>query len=486
MISTPKPRQILLTAIITCLLLSVLGCNSTPAKPQPKPEPIKEIIVDPNTVLNTLDKNHPRLMLKDDRLQQLKTLHEKDEVLQKYIKDLIAVADYYLEKPPLIYKKKGPRLLEVSRECLRRISALGLAYRWTGEPNYAQKATENLLAVCEFKDWNPSHFLDTAEMSHAVGLGYDWLYHYLDDDTRQKIKTGLIKNGLTHGVDAYFGDGLPWTRNKYNWNFVCNNGLLIGALAIAETDPNYAKIIIPKAVASMPKALKSYAPGGAWPEGIMYWYYATRYLAYGLTCMDTALGTDFGLSQFPGLSETGLFPIYLAGPTGRNLAYGDIGSRSRRRLMPCMFYLAKKFDNPLISDDEHNVIAKSRGRRYHFARPRHIMWYVPPSENTSHEKELDKYFSGPAAVAVFRSAWNDPNALFVGIKGGFNQVGHGHLDLGNFELNALGIRWIKDFGRDNYNLPGYWDRKKGGRRWTYYRMGSLSHNVPIINNQNQT
>ncbi|MCK4751901.1 MAG: heparinase II/III family protein [Planctomycetes bacterium] len=489
MIDTTKLKPILLTAIIACLFLSLSGCNQAEVEKQqktkPKPEPKIEIIVDPNTVLDTLDKNHPRLMLKDDQLQALKAQHEKDEVLQRYIKDVIRVADYYLEKPPLTYKKKGPRLLETSRDCLRRISTLGLAYRWTGDPNYAEKATENLLAVCEFKDWNPAHFLDTAEMSHAVGLGYDWLYHYFDDDTREKIKAGLIKNGMKVGIQSYEAEGARWTKNKYNWNFVCNSGLVIGALAIADTDPIYAKVIVPKAVASIPTALQSYAPEGAWGEGLMYWYYATRYLAYGLTSMETALGTDFGLSQFPGLTETGLFPIYLAGPTGRNLNYGDTNSRSRRRLMPCMFYLAKKFNNSLISDDEHNVIAKNHGRRYHFARPHHVIWYLPPSKNTSHQKDLDKYFRGPVSIAVFRSSWDDPNALFVGIKGGFNNVGHGHLDLGNFELDALGIRWIKDLGRDNYNLSGYWDRKKGGTRWTYYRMNSFSHNIPMINNQNQ-
>ena len=85
------------------------------------------------------------------------------------------------QRPPLVYRKIGPRLLSVSRDCLGRIYALALAYRWTGDEKYAAKAKENLLQVCAFQDWNPSHFLDTAEMSHAVGVGYDWLYGYLDE-----------------------------------------------------------------------------------------------------------------------------------------------------------------------------------------------------------------------------------------------------------------------------------------------------------------
>ncbi len=84
-----------------------------------------------------------------------------------------------------------------------------------------------------------------------------------------------------------------------------------------------------------------------------------------------------------------------------------------------------------------------------------------------------------------RSAWDDPNALFVGVKAGYNQVNHGHLDLGNFELDALGVRWVRDLGADNYNLPGYWDAKRGGQRWFYYRLNSASHSVPLLGGKDQ-
>ncbi len=84
-----------------------------------------------------------------------------------------------------------------------------------------------------------------------------------------------------------------------------------------------------------------------------------------------------------------------------------------------------------------------------------------------------------------RSAWDDPNALFVGVKAGYNQVNHGHLDLGNFELDALGVRWARDLGSDDYNLPGYFDKKKGGKRWNYYRNISESHSVPLIDGKRQ-
>ena len=457
-------RFVALVAILVC-------CHATLA-------PAKEV-VDSAAVLTTLDRSHPRLMLKDKDLESLKKQYAKDKVLQKCLRDVLKQADGYSKRPMLTYKKIGPRLLHISRACLHRIYYLGLAFRWTGKEKYAAKAAENLLAVCAFKDWNPSHFLDTAEMSHAVGVGYDWLFHYLDEQTRNKIKSGLIKHGMKPGIAAYRGRGAGWTRTEFNWNQVCNSGLLIGALAIAETDPEYAEQIVPGAVRSLPRALKSYGPDGAWGEGPGYWSYATRYTAYGLTALETALGKDFGLLQIKGLAESGNFPIYTTGPTGLFLNIADCGERSSRRPMPCLFWLARTYNNSFYAEAEHAMIAKRT------ASPQHVVWYVPAPRQELASRNLDRYFRGPVEVAVFRSAWNNPEALFVGVKAGYNQVNHGHLDLGNFELDALGVRWARDLGSDNYNLPGYWDKKKGGRRWSYYRLNSKSHNIPLLGGEDQ-
>ncbi len=437
----------------------------------------KEFVVEPSAVLKTLDKSHPRLMLKDADLAKLKKQYPKDKVLQKCIKDVIERADGYMKKPMLTHRLIGPRLLHVSRECVSRVYALGLAYRWTGREKYAKKAVENMLAVCAFKDWNPSHFLDTAEMSHAIGVGYDWLYSYMDVSTREKIKAGLIKNGLEEGLIAY--KKLWWARSEHNWNQVCNGGLIAGALAIAESDPKYAEQIVSLAVKSLPLAIKTYGPDGAWGEGPGYWHYASRYTAYGLTALETALGTDFGLLQIKGLAEAGNFPIYMTGPTGLYLNLADSGERASRRTMPCMFWFARTFDNRLYAEAEHAELAKRS------ASPEHVVWYVPVPRGKPTARDLDRMFRGPVEVAVFRSAWDDADALFVGVKAGYNQVNHGHLDLGNFELDALGVRWARDLGSDNYNMPGYWDRKRAGKRWSYYRLNSKSHNVPLLRGEDQ-
>jgi len=171
--------------------------------------------------------------------------------------------------------------------------------------------------------------------------------------------------------------------------------------------------------------------------------------------------------------------VYTTGPTGLYLNFADVGQRSARRPMACMFWLARTYHNPLFAYDEHEAIAQRS------ASAEHLVWYTACPPARAVRKQLDEYFDGPVEVATFRSAWDDPNALFVGIKAGYNQVNHGHLDLGNFELDALGVRWVRDLGADNYNLPGYWSGGRGGTRWSYYRLNSASHSICMLGGESQ-
>lgn len=429
-------------------------------------------------VLDTLSPGHPRLMLKADALKDLKKKAETDKTLRRFVAGLIEQADRGLDHRKLRYKKRPRNLLSVSRACLERVYGMGIAWRWTGEEKYAEKIKETLLTVSGFPDWNPSHFLDAAEMSHAVGIGYDWIHDYLDEKTRAHIRLALVEKGLKPGIERY-KRGYHHFTYAYNWNQVCNGGLLIGALAVAESAPEKADFIVTQALKHLPTALGSYAPDGVWAEGINYWTYATNYTAFALSALKTALGSDFGLSAMPGLSRAGYVPLYFTGPTGLYFSYADARDFKEHGSSPCLFFLARTYGNAHFSDAEHALVRTGK------INPFHVIWYAPPSGEAAAPRDLDRLVRGQVETALFRSAWDDPQALFVGVKAGYNQAHHGHLDLGNFELDALGVRWARDLGGDSYSLPGYWQYKAGGMRWTYYRLNSFSHNVPVLGGKNQ-
>ena len=88
-------------------------------------------------------------------------------------------------------------------------------------------------------------------------------------------------------------------------------------------------------------------------------------------------------------------------------------------------------------------------------------------------------------IAVQRSSWNDDEALFVGLKGGSPSGPHGHMDGGSFVMDTKGVRWAVDLGAENYNAieqrgMSLWNFKQTSDRWKIFRLGTSSHNVPMI------
>ena len=59
------------------------------------------------------------------------------------------------------------------------------------------------------------------------------------------------------------------------------------------------KEIINKALQTVPLALECYAPDGGYPEGFGYWSYGTSYQVMLNDALESSLGHDAGLSDYP-------------------------------------------------------------------------------------------------------------------------------------------------------------------------------------------
>ncbi len=421
-------------------------------------------------ILSTLRRGHPRLILTEDGLKQLRALISKDSGARKLRDSLRDSAERILREKTVEYKIVGPRLLTQSRRCLIRTYLLSLFYRLEGDKKFRHRAVKELEAAASFPDWNPSHFLDTAEMAHAFAIGYDWLFEWLDDSERAVIRDALIEKGLRPSLDFY-RKGRWWVAARHNWNQVCNGGIAIGALAVAEEEPELAGYIVEQAIRSVRLPMGEYEPDGAWSEGPGYWHYATRYNVYLLAALESALGTDFDLSKMPGFSEAGMFRIHSTGPTELTFNFADAGARAGHASE--MFWLSRRFNRPLYAWEERRQMGGGDAWD--------LLWYDPGGRGPAESGvPLSAHFRN-VEVAFLRSAWEDRAALYVGFKGGDNRANHSHLDLGTFVFDALGVRWAHDLGRDDYNMPGYF----GGKRWTYYRLKSEGHNIVTLKGENQ-
>lgn len=467
--SNAVPCEVPLTRILLALALACILPPVFRAAPIPLPQPMPD---------------HPRLFANAAKFSELAVQIKTDPVSARIFSDLQRRADAMLGEPPVAYKKEGRRLLGVSREALARITALAMVARVTGDGRYAERAATELRAVSGFPDWNPSHFLDTAEMTLAVAVGYDWLYDKLDAPDREACARAIREKGILPSVSGP-KEWTWWITGSNNWNQVCHAGMVAGAVAIADREPDLARQIIDRAVADIHGAADGYAPDGAYPEGSMYWSYGTTFQVVLIEALRSFTGSAHGLEAFPGFLESAEYRLQMVAPTGRLFNYSDCGT-GKEGVNLTQYWFARETRRPDLLFHDNEILAASHAGRPLSVDPARIealtLLWIDPHPDAVKTPPLSWTGNGPTPVAVFRSAWGDPQATFVGIKGGSASESHGHMDVGSFTLEADGVRWAVDPGmQDYYSLESkgveLWNGSPDGGRWKIFRLGPDAHNI---------
>lgn len=116
-------------------------------------------------IKRNLRKSQPRLVLNTSLERDLKRNIKSDPVVKNMYKAVKQNATEIHNQPLLERRQIGRRLLSVSREMLYRANMLGMVYRIEKDPATLKRLNDEVVAVCNFSDWNPSRYLDVAEMS---------------------------------------------------------------------------------------------------------------------------------------------------------------------------------------------------------------------------------------------------------------------------------------------------------------------------------
>ena len=358
--------------------------------------------------LDNLLPTHPRLLVTS--LAQLRAAFSpaaapSDSLRPRLLLHLSKLAAATLCDPP-IAPGRDLNFHHSSRRALAVILHNAAAYFATDEDRFLRRAVAELEAACQLEHWNPSMFLDTAELALAVALGFDWLHDWLPPPLRATISTALVRNALALGpaiyTDAARGEGeekafsthsVGWVNATHNWNQVCNSGMLCAALAVAGeagVPPGLAELVVEGAVASLPRAMRSsYEPDGAFPESPQYWSFGTSYNVIALGALQSAVGSERGLVEgCPGLRATAAYRAHVEGPLGLSLTYGDNG-QEEMNADPHLGWLATRFSLPhaaaharaalegLLTAAERKEVVKSKPK---FDRlwPLPALWLPPP------------------------------------------------------------------------------------------------------------
>jgi hypothetical protein len=440
--------------------------------------------------LPTLEKlpAHPRILLLNGEEQAIKRSINDNPVWRKMHEAILRASDTIIGLPTLERKLIGRRLLSKGRECVRRIFYLSYAYRMTGGEKYLLRAEKEMLAISQFSDWNPSHFLDVAEMTMGLSIGYDWLYNKLSPESKKIIREAILKKGIEPSFDTRYNWFLQAT---HNWNQVCNAGMTYGALAIADDHADTSRYIIERALNTIPLPMGDYKPDGGYPEGYSYWNYGTSFNVMFLSAIEKAFGSDFGLLQIPGFLKTGSFIENMTGPTNASFNWSDCGPGIN--LSPAMFWFAERNHDPSLLWVEKKFLDKSDYLSLSWERllPAAIIWGkdIPLSKIEAPTSNV-WVSQGPSPVALMRTSWSDPNAIFLGFKAGSPSVNHAHMDIGSFIMDWGGVRWASDLGSQEYeSLESkgiqVFGRTQDAQRWSIFRMNNFSHNTLTVDGKLQ-
>ena len=432
-----------------------------------------------------LEKKAPRLMLNTQIEKALRLKLKSDPVLQNVFQAMENNVEMILKDPILERTMRGRRLLRVSREMLYRMNVLGMVYRMKKDKKILNRIDREVQAVCQFQDWNPSHFLDVAEMSLAVALAVDWVGEDLPKTTTQLAKRSLIEKGLQPSF-ANNGNN-SWVDRSNNWNQVCHGGLIGAALVIADEDPELAAKTISRALDNMHYALGEYGPDGVYPEGSTYWEYGTMYTVMTAAMFESAFGQDFGLAQYPAFQESATFRLLSKTPSDWYYNFADCGDRRNPNGDMTLAWFAAKTGNPNFYEKERFLREPTKmGKLPRYAGAA-LVWMSQYEEGTAMESPKVWKGGGANPISIFYDQ-NDPNGFYLGAKGGRGTVNHGNMDAGSFIFELNGVRWVVDPGNQAYHdleKTGFnlWGRCQDCERWTLLTKNNFGHSTLTVNDE---
>ena len=444
---------------------------------------------------------HPRVLATAEDFANLRTKIEEGDFLPlvNMHRKEIRAADIYAADTARIgmfYDQAGKRLRSANKASTEGMACL-YAYMMTGEKKYLDRALSIVDELCSWPTWNPSHFLDAAKASLPCTVAYDWLYDVLSDEQKERILDNLKEKLIIPSQQPEH----QYMLNKFNnWNQTCNGALIAASIVLYDREPEFSQEVIRKAIERNIPAFKPMsAPDGVYPEGPMYMFAGMSWQVLIFSVLESAYGTDFGLSDAAGFDKAGMYRLFSHGNTEDLFNFSDNNTKAKYHStdhsFPLMWYLADRFGDSSILYKESQYLSQ---------------WVADPNEKLPgdlypmcilHASRYDggeilppsrKVFSGkgPQPLVMARTGW-EKDDLYLGAKGGNPTLDHAHMDVGSFVFDAYGYRWASDMGHADYahyekrlsSTRDLWDKREHSPRWKLYMYNNRYHNTLTINDQ---
>jgi hypothetical protein len=456
--------------LLLMLAAQIVSCKKAgepnPVDPDPPVPPVPPVVtpIDPNTLsipvtaaqINgafsfTKKKDvHPRLFFSASEIANTASDALSDPFAKPTYDDIIARADALIGSPLLGYGLDAANLRITNIHTIGNdhLPYLVLAYQFTKNAKYAQRAWDQINAMSGWADWGANrHFLDAGIAAKAVGMAYDGLYDWLSSSQRNQIYNALRNFVLNPGKNQIDNGSGPfkWYETDDNWNGICHGGMIIAALAAYEMDSTFNSALIASCANGMLKYMQSFDPDGASEEGLSYWSYGLSNTFLALETLKRCVGATLGLTSSSGFRKTGLFPYMVTGPAG-TASFGDdylyVGKDYR---FLSYFWFSKFFNDANLAKthfDMCNAVNASKTRKMNGWTD--LIFYDRQLVNagTGFAAGAAGFLKGVDYAFLFETPSN-ANGLYVGMHAGANNASHGHLDAGSFFIHSQGEVWAQ-------------------------------------------
>lgn len=373
------------------------------------------------------------------------------------------------------------------------------AYRMTGNRKYLAKVQADIVKVCGLANWDPSG-LAIGEISLALGLTYDWLYHYLTLEERKMIHKALVDKGIKPMYNNTQNVGIIG-----NWNQINLGGVSVASMAIYEKDKAVAVNQIEKALkGNFAGVTGIYKPSGNYGEGLGYWEYGGMFEACFLSSLEGIFGSTAGIAEIPGFMNSGEYALFMHGTMGTEFSYSDGGGTNEPVLLSSWWFAAQNNDPDLLfcekrhmDEGKYTDTDLNAALTYRLLAPIVVSIKDFDMESKVPSPPVKEVWSGQGEmpVVMVRKGWNfDETDVYLGVKGGLadswetSNTSHAHMDAGSFVFEAEGVRWSDDIMR-----PGYtdWfaaikaagsrsgDTSQKGLRWDTFHVSNLCHSTLV-------
>ena len=433
-----------------------------------------------------ITKSKPRMVFNQQIVEDLKIQIKADPVIKNMYEAVRINAYHTLDEPLLERIMTGRRLLGVSRNMLHRINLLGVVYMIENDPVILNRIDKEVKAVCNFSDWNPSHYLDVAEMAMAVAFALDWTSDQLPETTIHLAKKALIEKGIYPGWPEYGGQNYWWINTHNNWNQVCHGGMIAASIAIADDDPKLAAQTIKRALDKIPLALSEYMPDGVYPEGAGYWTYGTSFSVVSAEMFETSFGTDFGLKEYPGFMESAIYKVMCSSPSGLYYNFADCGDKKGASGDNILAWFAAKSGNANYYEKDL-FLSSSESMNLNRFSGAALAWMSQYTEHSTVDIPTEWFGRGTNPIAIFKDETQD-RSYYFGAKGGGGILNHGNMDAGSFIFELDNIRWVIDPGVQAYHeleKTGFdlWGSCQNCDRWKLLTKNNYGHSTLTVNGE---